>query len=110
MISAVFIRKNGSITKAVISGHADYACGNDEYDMVCSAVSAVSLTIGNGITQVLKVNGNIYAEDGFLNIDIHDAYLHDIERCQVLLETMLLGLKSIELNYHDYIKVKEEEV
>lgn len=110
MINAVFTRKGGSITKAVISGHADYACGNDEYDMVCSAVSAVSLMIGNGITEILKVKGNIYAVDGFLNINIENTSLYDIEKCQVLLETMLLGLRSIELNYHDYIKVKVEEV
>ena len=110
MINADFIRKKGSIVKVTVSGHADYACSNDKYDMVCSAVSAISLAIGNGITEVLKVHGDIYAQDGFLNINIEDICLHDVEKCQVLLETMLLGLKSIEVNYSDYIKVKVEEV
>ena len=36
--------------------------------------------------------------------------LEDIERCQVLLETMILGLKSIEITYGEYIKVEIEEV
>lgn len=110
MINAGFIKKNGNIIKTTISGHADYATEQDEYDIVCSAVSAISLAIANGISEVLKVHCNLCVSDGFLNIDLQEVSLCDIESCQVLMETMLLGLKSIELEYSDYIKVKEEEV
>lgn len=110
MVNAKFIKRNGNIVKATISGHAEYATKQDKYDMVCSAVSAVSLAIANGISDVLKVHCNIYASDGFLNVDLEEISLCDIQKCQVLMETMLLGLKSIELEYSDYIKVKVEEV
>ncbi len=37
-----------------MSGHAGST--DQGYDMVCSAISAVSITIANGITEVLKIN------------------------------------------------------
>ena len=78
--------------------------------MVCSAVSAVSLTIANGITDVLNIKPAISLEDGFLSMDFNRLSLEDIDKCQVLLETMLIGMKGIETNYGDYIRVEVEEV
>lgn len=46
-----------------MSGHAGST--DQGYDMVCSAISAVSITIVNGITEVLKINPLIKEEDGF---------------------------------------------
>lgn len=108
MVNASFKRESGSIVSVNLNGHAGFA--DEGYDMVCSAVSAVSLTIANGITEVLKVNPKISVKDGFLNIDLKYLSKEDKDRCQILLETMLIGLKSIEMNYRDYISVEIEEV
>lgn len=108
MIKAVFKRKSGEILSVNLSGHAS-SC-EDGYDMVCSAVSAISLTIANGITEVLKVKPSIETCDGFLNINLGNLHTYEINKCQVLMETMLIGLKSVEFSYGDYIKVIEEEV
>jgi uncharacterized protein YsxB (DUF464 family) len=108
MISAIFTKNLNKIVSVSLSGHAESV--DDGYDMVCSAVSAVSLTIANGITEVLHIKPAISLEDGFLSMDIKSLSLEDIDKCQILLETMLIGMNSIETNYGDYIRVELEEV
>jgi uncharacterized protein YsxB (DUF464 family) len=108
MIYAVFKRNSGRIVDVNISGHAESV--DEGYDMVCSAVSAISLTIANGVTEVVKVSPYITVKDGFLNMNFEMLAENNIDECQVLLQTMLLGLKSVETNYGDYISVEIEEV
>ena len=81
-----------------------------EVDLVCAAISAISQTTIIGIEEVLKIKAKYDIKDGFLNLNLENQTLEDVERCQVLLETMVLGLKSIEITYSDYIKVETEEV
>lgn len=108
MINAVFKRNNGNIVSVNLSGHAESV--DEGYDMVCSAVSAVSLTIANGITEVVKVKPHLSLEDGFLSMDFTTLSKEDIANCQILLQTLFIGLKSIEESYGDYISIKVEEV
>lgn len=81
-----------------------------EVDLVCAGISVISQTTVIGIEEVLKIKAKYDIKDGFLNLDLGNQTLEDIERCQVLLETMALGLKSIEITYSDYIKLETEEV
>ena len=81
-----------------------------DVDLICAAISAISQTTVIGIEEVLKIKAKYVIEDGFLNLNLEDQTLEDIERCQVLLETMILGLKSIEITDGKYIKVETEEV
>ncbi|GAA0747502.1 ribosomal-processing cysteine protease Prp [Clostridium oceanicum] len=108
MVLVRFIKKNDNLVSVQLSGHANSV--DQGYDMVCTAVSAISLTVANGITEVLKVNPYIKENDGFLSIDLTSCSKEDINRCKVLMDTMLLGLRSVEYNYGKYIKVKVEEV
>ncbi|SKA75410.1 hypothetical protein SAMN05428976_102116 [Clostridium sp. USBA 49] len=108
MIKVLFKKRSNNIISVKISGHANSV--NEGYDMVCSAVSAVSLTIANGITEVVKVNPYLSIEDGFLSMDFMGLDYKDIEKCQILLETLFIGLKSIEMSYGDYINIEVEEV
>lgn len=108
MIKVLFKKKLSNIISVKISDHADSV--DEGYDMVCSAVSAVSLTIANGITEVVKVNPQLSLEDGFLSMDFSNLSYECMEKCQVLLETLLIGLKSIEISYGDYINIEIEEV
>ncbi|NMM64548.1 ribosomal-processing cysteine protease Prp [Clostridium sp. P21] len=109
MISINFLRKANNLVSMKASGHA----GFDEYgkDIVCSAVSALSVAILNGITDVMHFEPAFHIdEDGFLSISIENLHIEQIEACQVLMETLLLGLQNIEINYGKYINVKVEEV
>lgn len=108
MINARFKEKCGNIVSAKLSGHA--GASDDGYDMICSAVSAISITIANGITEIIKVKPEIKLKDGFLSLDLSNLSKEDLKECQILLKTMLLGLKNIEINYSEYINVETEEV
>ncbi|MGH4125901.1 MAG: ribosomal-processing cysteine protease Prp [Clostridium sp.] len=110
MVKVEFVRRTGKIVSFKIKGHAMPKEEQLDVDLICSAISAISQTTVIGIEEVLKIKVKYYIEDGFLNINLENQTLEDIERCQVLLETMMLGLKSIEITYGDYIKLETEEV
>jgi uncharacterized protein YsxB (DUF464 family) len=109
MISIKFLKKQDNLVSMQAIGHAEF----DEYgkDIVCSAVSALSVAILNGITDVLHFKPVFHIdEDGFLSINIENLHIEQIKTCHVLMETLLLGLQNIEINYSEYINVKVEEV
>lgn len=108
MIKALFEKKEGCIVSFNIKGHANSV--SEGYDLVCSAVSAISITMANGITEVAKVNADIKTTDGFLSCNLKNLSSEQIHKCQILLETMIIGLKSVEKSYGEYIKVLVEEV
>ena len=78
--------------------------------LVCSAVSAVSQSTVIGITEVLKLDLDYSIDDGLLSFSLESMKKEDILKCQVLVETMLLALKSMEINFSKYISVKVKEV
>lgn len=108
MINVKFLKENHKLVAFDISGHAGYA--EHGYDIVCSAVSAISTTIVNGITEVLNIEAAYKVKDGFLSLSLKKLSSEDIERSAVLMETMLIGFKSMEVNYGDYINITVEEV
>jgi hypothetical protein len=110
MIKIEFVRSLGEIVSFKIKGHAMPKDAEVDENLICAAVSAISQTTVIGIEEVLKIKVKYDIEDGFLNVNLENQTLKDIERCQVLLETMMLGLKSIEITYGEYIKVETEEV
>lgn len=109
MVEVVFNRVSYKLVEFKAQGHAE-SSNEEEFDLVCSAISASSIMIANGITEVLSISAAITENDGFLHINLRVLSESDIEKCQVLMETMLLGLKSIEQSYGEYIKVLIEEV
>lgn len=108
MIKVIFKRKCNYLVSFDINGHAGY--DYEGYDIVCSAISALSITISNGITEIVGVKAEISEHEGYLNLDLKDQSQMQVEKCQVLMETMLLGVKNIEDNYRDYIKLEVKEV
>lgn len=109
MIKVVFERRCENLVSFNIKGHAGY----DEYgrDIVCSAVSAISATIINGITEVLKIDAPYEVhEDGFMELSLNDLNDEKLFKCQVLMETMLVSLQSMIVNYGDFINLKVREV
>jgi len=108
MTSVMFKRNSGKLVNVNIKDHAGFA--EEGEDIVCSAISAISLTIANGITDVLNIKANCSVQDGYLLVNLEDLTAEEIDECQTLMETMLLGLKNLEISYGDYIKVEVEEV
>ncbi|SMC19060.1 hypothetical protein SAMN02745134_00742 [Clostridium acidisoli DSM 12555] len=108
MINVIFKKKDNYLVSFNINGHAEY--DYEGYDIVCSAISALCITFANGITEVVKVNAKISEHDGYVDLNLDNQTREQIKRCQVLMETMLLGIKCIEDSYGDYIKLEVEEV
>ena len=108
MIKVKFKKDCGKLVSFQVNGHS----GFDEYnrDIVCSAVSAVTYAIINGITDVININAEFEVKDGYSRLSLENQTPEDIDKCQVLMETMLLAIKSMEIEYGKYVNLNMEEV
>lgn len=106
MTSVTFFKRSGSYTGFEAKGHAMYASyGND---IVCAAVSVLTVNTVNAITELNKEECSIEKEDGRLYFELLSD--HDTST-QKLLETLKFGLDNLSREYgRDYIKVKVKEV
>ncbi len=91
-----------------LEGHSGYADAGE--DIVCSAISVLSQAIFNGITEVLKYDISYRVQDGYFYFEIPDSMLKQDSRVKALLDTFVLNLKDLEIQYKDYIKLCIEEV
>lgn len=101
MINVNIKKENNIITELKISGHAKY----DEYgkDIVCAGVSSTLITSVNACLTFDKES--IYYEEK------NNFYLKNIKKDEItnkLLGNLINMLKSIESDYKDNIKIKEE--
>lgn len=93
------------IEKFQIEGHADY--GKYGEDIVCAAVSALSITIINSMTELLKVSVDYAEEEGKIICIIPVLDNYEINsKIQLLAQTLLLGLESIAYEFPDSINIK----
>jgi len=110
MIKVDIFEKNNNIYKFTVKGHADYA--EEGSDIVCSAVSVLVINTINAVETF--TDEGVKAEADNENGGFIDYCLTDIEKgseshdAQLLLEAMVLGLKSIENEYYRYIKVNDK--
>ncbi|MBU8879548.1 ribosomal-processing cysteine protease Prp [Bacillus sp. FJAT-29790] len=113
MIQVTIHRKqSGTIQSFTVSGHAFFAKrGND---IVCAGVSAVSIGAINAVHALTGITPEIeQKEDGFLSCVIPDTIPADTdEKIQLLLEGMVVSLRTIEEEYGQHIKItfKKQEV
>ncbi|WP_294578573.1 ribosomal-processing cysteine protease Prp [uncultured Thomasclavelia sp.] len=90
-----------------ISGHAE--SGEYGHDLVCAGVSASAVGILNMLAEMgfLKRQlGTLEMDNGYVNIVVKQ-YDHD---CQVVLETLVVILKTMVASYGQYIKISIVEV
>lgn len=98
MIKVDFVLKNNFYKELTIKGHANY----DSYgkDIVCSAVSAIGVGGLNAIYQITGQKPDYQIEDGYIHLEFIDD-----DKCQIIANTMLVQLQSIEESYKKYIKI-----
>lgn len=100
--------RQSDIQSIEISGHAE--SGPYGYDLVCAGVSAVSIGSVNAVMELSNTDLEIdqEGEGGYLKIEITGTRdPNEMEKAQILLEGMLVSLKSIEMGYGKYIKIIE---
>jgi hypothetical protein len=104
----VSIERNGdgSIRSFTVKGHAFYA--DPGKDIVCAGVSAVTVGTVNAIEELAGVELAAKMKDGFLQASVPELPEGNTpDRVQLLLESMLVMLRSIEETYGDYITVRD---
>ena len=108
MIRAQFsVDRDHCLTAFQLSGHAD--SGPYGYDIVCAAVSALSISTVNGLEQVAHDHPQVEKDDeqgGYLSVKRissgHDA--------QIIMQTFLNGLADIADNYSKFLSIKMNQV
>jgi uncharacterized protein YsxB (DUF464 family) len=109
MTEVCIFRSRGSIVGFQAKGHTGYA--EEGSDIVCSAVSVLTQSAVLGVTELLKLNAAVSVHKGDLNCMLEkDIKPGDLERAQLIFETMRLGLESVSDDYDRYLKIVEKEV
>lgn len=109
MVQVDFYYKDERILGFTLSGHANYKQEDQEYDLLCAAISMLSISITNGITDIIKVEPKqLEVEDGYLKCLLPD----DLSEAQALqaealLRTMKLGFENLVQDYSKYICVNK---
>ncbi|MHC9532544.1 ribosomal-processing cysteine protease Prp [Dellaglioa sp. L3N] len=106
MIRAVISRRDAKIIDAFeITGHAD--SGEYGQDIVCAAVSVLTINTINSLTELAKMNPEVLMDEengGLMKVKLLESEIVN-STGQLFLESLVLGLQSIEQNYQDYIKL-----
>ena len=105
----ITVERNKKLLHSIeLSGHAE--SGPYGYDLVCAAVSGVSIGAVNAVLELTDTNIDIKqgGEGGYLKITFPSLYTeNELEKAQLLLEGMLVSLKSIEMEYGEFIRIQE---
>jgi len=109
MISVTIHKTNDLYDGFVVSGHSDY----DEIgtDIVCAAVSILSYTALNSMSEVAGIQEtdiiyDVNEDTGFLKIKTKK----NNEKTDVIYRNFLVGIKLLLEDYNNYITLNYEEV
>ncbi|MFZ7101845.1 MAG: ribosomal-processing cysteine protease Prp [Peptococcaceae bacterium] len=108
MINAVIYKDiHDTLVGFEISGHADYA--ETGHDIVCAAVSILATTAVNSLEEQLAIKPvySVKEPEGYLKCTLADLKGHDLEVAQIILKTLEIGLKSIEQEYDNFLKLQQ---
>ena len=102
-------RKGKDIVKYLVDGHTDYKDQGE--DILCAAVSALSMNALNGLTDVIGIQVGYEVRDGYLECILPEE-LSEEERksANVLLEALVLSFENLEEQYGKYITIRKLEV
>lgn len=100
----IFRSKDGY--KGFISdGHSGYAEAGS--DIVCAAISVLTINTINSIESLAGDKVEASEKDGHLECRFPEK---TSEKADLLMDAMVLGLKSVEENYRESLRIEFEEV
>ena len=106
MVTATVIKDSSGYVSFECKGHAGYM--RKGKDIVCSAISMLTINAANSIMTLTDTKINVNENDGFLSWTFGSA---PDERAALLMDSLILGLKSIEEEYDNkYLKLEIKEV
>ncbi len=96
--------KDGRLDGFFVSGHAGYA--DKGFDIVCAGVSAIVQTTVLGLQSVLGIDCSGYQVEGELACRLPQGLPQATGlKADLLLRTMLAGLKELASAYQDYVHI-----
>lgn len=108
MIRVSFEKKDGKVVELEVSGHAHSA----EYgeDIVCASISVLTQTCLLALNEVAAIEDIMFKiEDGYLWFKLPEQMTeHQKDRANVIIESILVGIKGTRDMYPDYIQIFEE--
>lgn len=102
MIKVLTEKENNRIKRVLIKGHANY----DKYgqDIVCAAVSAMTITTVNAIAS-LEETIKYTSKEGYVEIIV--TKMTDVN--ETLLNNLLIELEELKNQYPKNIEIRNEE-
>lgn len=92
-----------------IRGHAG-AARPGEYDLVCAAISAIGYTAVGALSELCGIKDYIEA-DGKLEMMLPENMAPETaQTAEIILETLEIGLKQVEMQYSRHLRVMSKEV
>ncbi len=105
MITAKVLKENGNYRSFSCQGHAGYE--DEGKDIVCAAVSILVINTANSLDKFTD-NQLTASDDKYIRWEFND--IPD-EKGQLLMDSLVLGLKGIESKYgSNFLRLMIEEV
>ncbi len=105
MVTATIVKAPSGYVSFSCSGHAGFM--KKGKDIVCAAISMLTINTANSIMTLTSSKINVNENDGFISWTFEDIPCHDAE---LLMDAMIIGLRSVEEEYGKYVTVEIEEV
>ncbi|MEF9961457.1 MAG: ribosomal-processing cysteine protease Prp [Erysipelotrichaceae bacterium] len=93
------------IKEVKIKGHAQAADAGE--DLVCAGVSSIAIGTLNALDLLSKNTCDARMQQACIHINVN---CMDDNRTQIILQTMLIQLSTMEERYPENIKIKKQEV
>lgn len=107
MITAEIRKSNGEYVGFSCKGHAGYA--DEGYDIICAAVSVLTVNTMNSIEKFTDDAFKAEAADGMVRWKFTELPLS--KESKLLMDSLVLGLEDIQDNYgKKYIKIVEKSL
>ncbi|WP_066503373.1 ribosomal-processing cysteine protease Prp [Abyssisolibacter fermentans] len=106
----LFLNSEDYVTKYRAKGHSGYE--ESGRDIICAAISILSYTALNSLQEVCQIDVEYKIDDdGFMEFVI-PAEIDSEKRYKVniVMDTVIIGIKSIIENYPEYVTLKYREV
>jgi uncharacterized protein YsxB (DUF464 family) len=101
-------KSDGLIESFQVKGHAMY--DESGKDIVCAGVSAVTVGTVNSVEALLGVQLKASSKLGLLDVNVPDEVEGVLnEKVQMLLESMVVMLQTIEQSYGEYIALQDNK-
>jgi uncharacterized protein len=105
---AVKRQPTGDVQSITIDGHARY--DDPGKDIVCAAVSGISLGLLNAVDMLLGIDLSVQQGDnGYLHWEIPMLEREKYRHLQLLMDGMIASLRSVAIEYGKFVKVHDIE-